>query len=116
MRLNAEDPSRGFAPAPGVIERFRPPLGPGLRLDTHVEEGSVIPPYYDSLIAKLIVWDETRPLAIERSLRALGELDIRGIPTTRDVAREILDSDEFRSGRYSTNFLEETALAAVGAG
>jgi acetyl-CoA carboxylase, biotin carboxylase subunit len=116
LRLNAEDPSRGFAPAPGVIERFRPPLGPGLRLDTHVEEGSVIPPYYDSLIAKLIVWDETRPLAIERSLRALGELDIRGIPTTRDVAREILDSDEFRSGQYSTSFLEETQLAAVGAG
>jgi acetyl-CoA carboxylase, biotin carboxylase subunit len=116
LRLNAEDPSRGFAPAPGVIERFRPPLGPGLRLDTHVEEGSVIPPYYDSLLAKLIVWDETRPLAIERSLRALGELDIRGIPTTRDVAREILDSDDFRSGQYSTSFLEETQLAAVGAG
>jgi acetyl-CoA carboxylase, biotin carboxylase subunit len=116
LRLNAEDPSRGFAPAPGVIERFRPPLGPGLRFDTHVEEGSVIPPYYDSLIAKLIVWDETRPLAIERSLRALGELDIRGIPTTRDVAREILDSDDFRSGQYSTGFLEETQLAAVGAG
>ena len=116
LRLNAEDPSHGFAPGPGVIERFRPPLGPGLRLDTHVEEGSVIPPYYDSLIAKLIVWDETRPLAIQRSLRALGELDIRGIPTTRDVAREILDSDEFRSGQYSTSFLEETQLAAVGAG
>jgi acetyl-CoA carboxylase biotin carboxylase subunit len=116
VRLNAEDPARGFAPAPGVIERFRPPLGPGVRLDTHVDEGSVIPPYYDSLIAKLIVWDETRPLAIERSLRALGELDVRGIATTRDVAREILASDEFRSGQYSTSFLEETELAAVGSG
>jgi acetyl-CoA carboxylase, biotin carboxylase subunit len=116
VRLNAEDPARGFAPAPGVIERFRPPLGPGLRLDTHVEEGSVIPPYYDSLIAKLIVWDETRPLAIERSLCALGELDVRGIATTRDVAREILASDEFRSGHYSTRFLEEKELAAVGSG
>jgi acetyl-CoA carboxylase, biotin carboxylase subunit len=116
VRLNAEDPARGFAPAPGVIERFRPPLGPGLRLDTHVEEGSVIPPYYDSLIAKLIVWDETRPLAIERSLCALGELDVRGIATTRDVAREILASDEFRSGHYSTSFLEEKELAAVGSG
>ena len=115
MRLNAEDPSRGFAPAPGVIERFRAPLGPGIRLDTHVDEGSVIPPYYDSLIAKLIVWDETRPFAIERALRALGELDIRGIATTRDVAREILDSEAFRSGVYSTNFLEQTQLAAVGA-
>jgi len=114
MRLNAEDPSRGFAPAPGVIERFRAPLGPGIRLDTHVDEGSVIPPYYDSLIAKLVVWDETRPFAIERALRALGELDIRGIATTRDVASEILDSEAFRSGVYSTSFLEETQLAAVG--
>jgi acetyl-CoA carboxylase, biotin carboxylase subunit len=116
VRLNAEDPSRGFAPAPGVIERFRPPLGPGIRLDTHVEEGAVIPPYYDSLLAKLIVWDETRPLAIERGLRGLRELELRGIPTTRDVAAEILDSEEFRSGRYSTSFLEEKRLATVGAG
>src|SRR5436309_1473698 len=85
VRLNAEDPSRGFAPAPGVIERFRPPLGAGVRLDTHIEEGSVIPPYYDSLVAKLIIWDETRPLAIERLLRALGELELRGIETTRNV-------------------------------
>ncbi|MFL5944585.1 MAG: acetyl/propionyl/methylcrotonyl-CoA carboxylase subunit alpha [Gaiellaceae bacterium] len=115
LRINAEDPSRGFAPSPGVIERFRAPLGPGLRLDTHVDEGSVIPPYYDSLIAKLIVWDETRPFAIERALRALDELDIRGIATTRDVAREILGSPEFRGGRYSTSFLEETELTAVGA-
>jgi len=115
VRLNAEDPSRGFSPAPGVIERFRPPLGPGIRLDTHVEEGAVIPPYYDSLLAKLIVWDETRPLAIERGLRGLRELEIRGIATTRDVAAEILDSKEFRSGRYSTSFLEEKRLVTVGA-
>jgi acetyl-CoA carboxylase biotin carboxylase subunit len=115
VRLNAEDPARGFAPAPGVIERFRPPLGPGIRLDTHVEEGSVISPYYDSLIAKLIVWDEDRSAAIERSLRALGELELRGVATTREVAIEILESDEFRSGRYSTTFLDETPLAAVGA-
>src|SRR5436309_11696982 len=115
VRLNAEDPSRGFAPAPGVIERFRPPLGAGVRLDTHIEEGSVIPPYYDSLLGKLIVWDETRPFAIERALRALGELDVRGIPTTRDVAIEILGSEEFRSGRYSTSFLDEKRLATVGA-
>jgi acetyl-CoA carboxylase biotin carboxylase subunit len=115
VRLNAEDPSRGFAPAPGVIERFRPPLGPGIRLDTHIEEGAVIPPYYDSLLAKLIVWDETRPLAIERGLRGLRELELRGIPTTRDVAAEILDSEEFRSGRYSTSFLDEKRLATVGA-
>jgi acetyl-CoA carboxylase biotin carboxylase subunit len=115
IRLNAEDPSRGFAPAPGVIERFRPPLGPGIRLDTHVEEGSVISPYYDSLIAKLIVWDEDRHAAIERALRALGELELRGVPTTREAAMEILASETFRSGRYSTSFLDETQLAAVSA-
>jgi len=115
IRINAEDPARGFAPAPGVIERLRVPLGPGIRLDTHVEQGSVVPPYYDSLIGKLIAWDENRPAAIERSLRALGELEIRGLPTTRDAAIEIIDSDAFRSGRYSTSFLEETQLAAVGA-
>jgi len=116
VRLNAEDPARGFAPSPGVIERFRPPLGPGIRLDTHVEEGSIIPPYYGSLLAKLIVWDEDRPAAIERTMRALRELDVRGVATTRVVALEILGSDEFRSGRYSTSFLDETRLAAVGGG
>jgi acetyl-CoA carboxylase biotin carboxylase subunit len=114
IRINAEDPARGFAPAPGVIERFRPPLGPGIRLDTHVEQGSVVSPYYDSLIGKLIVWDEDRPAAIERALRALSELEIRGLPTTREAAMEILASDTFRSGRYSTSFLDETTLAAVG--
>ena len=115
VRLNAEDPARGFTPAPGVIERFRPPLGPGIRLDTHVEEGSVISPYYDSLIGKLVVWDEDRDSTIERALGALGELELRGVPTTRAAAMEILASDAFRSGRYSTSFLDETQLAAVGA-
>jgi acetyl-CoA carboxylase biotin carboxylase subunit len=115
VRLNAEDPTRGFAPSPGVVERFRPPLGPGIRLDTHVEAGSIVPPYYDSLIAKLIVWDEDRPASLGRCVRALRELDIRGVATTRDLALEILASDAFRSGSYSTRFLEETVLAAVGA-
>jgi len=112
VRLNAEDPSRGFTPAPGVIERFRPPLGPGIRLDTHVEEGSVIPSYYDSLIGKLIVWDEDRDSTIERSLRALGELEVDGVPTTREAALEILESPGFQRGEYSTTFLEEHMAVA----
>jgi acetyl-CoA carboxylase biotin carboxylase subunit len=117
VRINAEDPANGFAPAPGVVERFRPPLGPGVRVDTHIEEGAVIPPYYDSLAAKVIVWDADRPAAIERALRALDELELRGVATTRDVAREILGSAEFRSGNYNTSFLAEAegrlpALAA----
>ena len=107
VRINAEDPANDFRPAPGVVERFRPPLGPGVRVDTHVEEGAVIPPHYDSLVAKLIVWDSTRPAAIERTLRALGELDLRGVATTRDVALDIVSSVEFRSGDYHTGFLAE---------
>ena len=99
------------------MERFRPPLGPGVRVDTHLEEGAVIPPYYDSLAAKVIVWDSTRPAAIERALRALDELDLRGVATTRDVARDVVSSVEFRSGDYHTGFLAEAegrlpALAA----
>jgi acetyl-CoA carboxylase biotin carboxylase subunit len=107
IRINAEDPSRGFMPAPGRLVRFRPPLGPGVRVDTFAEEGSVIPPNYDSLVAKVIVRDDTREAAIERARRALTEFEIEGVPTTRDVALDILDSPEFRSGMYSTSFLEE---------
>jgi geranyl-CoA carboxylase alpha subunit len=107
IRINAEDPSRGFAPAPGILGRFRPPLGPGVRVDTFVEDGASIPPHYDSLIAKVIVCDDTRDAAIARALRSLGELDVLGVPTTREAALEIIASDEFRSGEYSTSFLEE---------
>ena len=107
IRLNAEDPARGFLPAPGRIERFRPPLGPGTRLDTHVEEGSVVPPFYDSLLGKLVVWAETRDAAIARGLRALGELELRGIATTQALAIDILRSEAFASGRYSTGYLAE---------
>jgi len=107
IRINAEDPRRGFAPAPGMIGRFRPPLGPGVRVDTFVEDGAAVPPHYDSLLAKVIVRDETRDAAIARALRALGELEVLGVPTTREAALDILASDEFRSGDYSTSFLEE---------
>jgi acetyl-CoA carboxylase, biotin carboxylase subunit len=109
IRLNAEDPRNDFAPAPGRVTRFRPPLGPGVRLDTHVEEGYLVPPHYDSLLGKLVVWDETRPQAIERALRALGELVLEGVPTTRELAIDILRSEEFGSGRYSTGYLAEAA-------
>jgi acetyl-CoA carboxylase biotin carboxylase subunit len=107
MRINAEDPTNDFAPAPGTVTRFRPPLGPGVRVDTFIEEGATIPPFYDSLIAKVIVKDASRKLAIDRAIRVLGEFEISGVPTTCAVLREILASDEFRSGEYSTSFLEE---------
>jgi hypothetical protein len=109
VRLNAEDPRNDFAPAPGLVTRMRPPLGPGVRLDTHVEDGYLVPPFYDSLLGKLIVWDEARPQAIDRMLRALGELVLEGVPTTRELAIDILRSEEFASGRYSTGFLAEVA-------
>ena len=107
LRLNAEDPARDFAPAPGLITRFRPPLGPGVRIDTFLEEGSSISPYYDSLIAKLIVWAEDRDSAIARGIRALEELELEGIPTTCGLALDVLRSPEFRSGEYSTTFLAD---------
>jgi acetyl-CoA carboxylase, biotin carboxylase subunit len=117
VRINAEDPSRDFLPMPGTIERFRPPLGPGVRIDTHVEDGAVIPPFYDSLLAKVIVWDADRPAAIDRCLRALTELEVTGVPTTRAAAIDILRSEEFATGRYSTGFLAEagTRLPALSA-
>jgi acetyl-CoA carboxylase, biotin carboxylase subunit len=113
VRINAEDPSRGFAPAPGRLDRFRAPLGPFDRVDTFVESGSVIPPFYDSLIAKLVVWGEDRPTAVSRILRALRELEIEGLPTTREVALEVIAGEAFRSGEYSTGYLETAELAAL---
>jgi acetyl-CoA carboxylase biotin carboxylase subunit len=107
IRINAEDPARDFAPAPGLVEDVRVPLGPGVRFDTFIEPGRAVPPFYDSLLGKLVVWDEDRPAAIGRALRALGELRVAGIPTTRELAIRILRSEQFASGRYSTSFLEE---------
>jgi acetyl-CoA carboxylase biotin carboxylase subunit len=107
VRINAEDPRRDFAPAAGIVTRFRPPLGPGVRTDTAVIEGAMIPPFYDSMIAKVIVRDDDRPAAIARAVRALEEMEVEGIPTTRGVAIDILRSREFRSGDYSTSYLAE---------
>ncbi len=107
IRINAEDPTRGFAPAPGLVTRFRPPLGPGIRVDTAITDDSEIPPYYDSLIAKIVAWDESREAAVTRAVRALAELEVDGIPTTRDLALDVLRSPEFASGSYSTSTLSE---------
>jgi acetyl-CoA carboxylase biotin carboxylase subunit len=107
IRINAEDPSRDFAPAPGRLERFRPPLGPGVRVDTFAEDGTEIPPHYDSLLAKICVWADTRPAALARAVQALDELDVRGVPTTRELALDILRSDPFAAGEYSTGYLAE---------
>jgi acetyl-CoA carboxylase, biotin carboxylase subunit len=107
IRINAEDPTRDFAPAPGRVTRFRPPLGPGVRVDTAVVERGEITPYYDSMIAKVIVHDADRRAAIGRAVRALQELELEGVPTTQALALDILRSPEFVAGNYSTGFLDE---------
>ncbi len=109
FRINAEDPENDFMPAPGLVERFRPPLGPGVRVDTHVFEGYRIPPFYDSLIAKVIVWAEDRPAALARAERALEEFELTGVPTTRDLHLAIVRHLAFRSGEYTTGFIAERA-------
>ncbi|HEU0304703.1 MAG TPA: acetyl-CoA carboxylase biotin carboxylase subunit [Gaiellaceae bacterium] len=116
VRLNAEDPAAGFAPSPGRVTRFRPPLGPFDRVDTHLEDGTEVPSYYDSLLAKLVVWGTDRQNAIARCRRALGELEIEGVCTTRELAIDIMRSDAFVTGAYSTSFLDDAAavLPAMG--
>ena len=107
FRINAEDPAHGFRPAPGRIERFRPALGPGIRVDTFMEDGASVPPFYDSMIAKLIVSAPTRDGALARAARALDEFEIVGIPTTIPLLREIVDEPRFRAGRYTTTYIDE---------
>ncbi|CAN5150043.1 acetyl-CoA carboxylase biotin carboxylase subunit [soil metagenome] len=109
FRINAEDPSRDFMPSPGRVTRFRPPLGPGVRVDTHVVEGYAIPPFYDSLVAKVIVWAEDRRAALGRARRALSEFELEGVATTRDLALDIVQNDDFVSGEYTTAFIQKAA-------
>lgn len=101
-RINAEDPSKNFAPAPGTVTTWRPPSGDGIRVDTHVEAGYVVPPFYDSLLAKLIVKGADRADAIERMIAALSAFEVGGVPTTIPMHIAILKSDAFRTNRYDT--------------
>jgi acetyl-CoA carboxylase biotin carboxylase subunit len=109
-RINAEDPFKGFSPSPGRVHTFHPPGGHGVRVDTHVYTGYQIPPYYDSMIAKLIVRAKTRNLAIEKMLRALDEFVIEGIQTTIPFHKQLLRHPEFVAGRFDTRFLETFEL------
>jgi acetyl-CoA carboxylase biotin carboxylase subunit len=115
VRVNAEDPSRDFLPMPGLVTRFRPPLGPGVRVDTHVEDGTEVPPFYDSLLAKVIAWAPDRERALARCLRALNEFEVTGIPTTIGAAADVIRSEGFARGDYSTSYLEDVALPALSA-
>ena len=105
FRVNAEDPGRGFQPSPGQVTTFHPPGGPGVRLDTHVYAGYRVPPYYDSLLAKLIVSGETREEALVRAKYALGSFVVEGIPTTIGFLGELVRHPDFRRGAIDTHFV-----------
>jgi acetyl-CoA carboxylase biotin carboxylase subunit len=107
FRINAEDPAAGFRPSAGTLARWSPPAGPGVRVDTHCHPGYRVPPYYDSLLAKVVVWGADRPAALARSRRALAELEVEGLATTLPFHRWILDQDDFITGRTSTGWTEQ---------
>ncbi|MBI5428410.1 MAG: acetyl-CoA carboxylase biotin carboxylase subunit [Nitrospinae bacterium] len=106
FRVNAEDPQNGFLPSFGRITRYYAPGGPGVRTDAAMYTGYVIPPYYDSMCAKLIVWNLTWESLIDRGLRALNDMIVFGVKTTIPYYREILKNPDFRSGKFNTNFVE----------
>src|SRR4029453_19654829 len=110
-RINAEDPMRNFAPSPGLIQEFRAPGGPGVRLDSHAYAGYRIPPNYDSMIGKLIVPRPTRPEAIASMKRALSEFHIAPIKTTIPLHLQIMDNQHFQSGDVDTGFVERVMFA-----
>ncbi len=107
FRINAEDPEKDFMPSPGEISFLDVPGGPGVRVDSAIYQGYKIPPFYDSLVGKLIVWALTREEAINRARRALREYRIEGIKTTIPLHMRLLEDDAFRSGEYHTDYLEE---------
>jgi acetyl-CoA carboxylase biotin carboxylase subunit len=108
-RINTEDPDRGFAPCPGVLTEFVPPGGPFVRVDTHAYAGWRVPPEYDSLLAKVIVWGPDRDQALARMRRALAEfrIDGPGVRTTAGLLNEVLSNPVFRGGHYTTSLLDE---------
>jgi acetyl-CoA carboxylase biotin carboxylase subunit len=116
FRITAEDPGDNFSPQTGVIEELLLPGGPGVRIDTHIYPGYEVPPYYDSLLAKLIVWGETREIALARSRRALGEFHVDGIKTNIPFHRGIIDNAAFVEAEVSTNLLDRVGPAAFVAG
>ncbi|MFD1138580.1 acetyl-CoA carboxylase biotin carboxylase subunit [Paenibacillus urinalis] len=109
-RVNAEDPSRNFMPAPGKIDFYLAPGGPGVRVDSAAYQGYSIPPFYDSMIAKLIVWAPTRDEAIAKMKRALSEFAVEGIPTTIPFHQRLLEHPAFSKGDFDIKFLEENEI------
>jgi acetyl-CoA carboxylase, biotin carboxylase subunit len=110
-RLTAEDVAHGFRPSPGRLSRFAVPEAENLRVDTHCADGTVIPPHYDSLMAKLIGRGPDRASAVGVLSAALAGLEVEGVETNRDLLRDVLTSDAFAAGAVTTRWLEEEALA-----
>jgi acetyl-CoA carboxylase biotin carboxylase subunit len=106
VRINAEDPARNFQPAPGTINALSVPGGVGVRFDTMLYQGYTVPPFYDSLLGKLIVWDEDRPAAIARMARALGELSVEGLPTTKPLHQLLARDPDVAAAAVHTRWLE----------
>ena len=106
FRINAEDPERGFKPSPGTIKTFHAPGGPGVRWDSHVYQGYTVPPHYDSMVGKLIIYRPTRKLVLETARRALQELTCDGIATTQGLFLRILEHSDFASGEIDTGFID----------
>ncbi|MBI4052144.1 MAG: acetyl-CoA carboxylase biotin carboxylase subunit, partial [Elusimicrobia bacterium] len=106
-RINAEDPAQQFSPCPGEVTSFRPPGGPGIRVDTFLYSGYTVPSYYDSLVAKLIAFGSDRNQALSRARSALKEWEISGISTTIPFHRMVLENKRFIKGDFNTNFMEE---------
>jgi acetyl-CoA carboxylase biotin carboxylase subunit len=117
-RINAEDPAFDFRPAAGRLDEFRLAAGPGVRVDTYCRSKGYVPPYYDSLLAKLCVWAPDRPRAVARMQRALDESVVTGLPTTLPLLREIARDELFATGSYTTGFLVDRAefLPSMGGG
>ncbi len=112
LRINAEDPSQDFRPQAGRVERYLPPGGPGVRMDSHLYPGYDVPPFYDSLLGKLICWGADRQTAINRARGALDELVIDGMITNVAFHRAVLTDPAFLEGRFTTNLLDRLGSAA----
>jgi acetyl-CoA carboxylase biotin carboxylase subunit len=112
-RLNAEDPSRNFTPSPGALSLFIPAGGPNVRVDTHVYTGYKVPPHYDSMLGKLIVWGHTREEALATARRGLDETIIEGVKTTIPFQKQILNHKNFIEGNYDTGFVERLMQEGV---
>jgi acetyl-CoA carboxylase biotin carboxylase subunit len=115
-RINAESPAHGFRPCPGTITRWEPPAGPGIRLDTHCYAGYTVPPYYDSLLAKLIVHAADRAAAVARLRAALDQFVVEGIDTTIPFLRELVNDPDYAAGCFNTRWVEQRHSTAVGSG